>query len=193
MLADIVIKNGMILTMDESFPLHEKADLAIKDSKIIDISQQTKYASKKVIDASGKLVMPGLINCHTHAAMVMVRGLADDMPLDVWWQKFIFPVEKKLVDEEFVRTGVSLAAIEMIKSGTTTFSDMYYFEGIAAETCKKIGIRALLGEGIIDLPGPNSKTPEEAIKYAEEMQEKWGRDPIIQIAVAPHAPYSCSP
>lgn len=191
--ADIVIKNGMILTMDQNLTLHEKADLAISDSKIIDISPQTNYRGKKIIEAQGKLVMPGLINTHTHAAMTMMRGLADDMPLDVWWNKFIFPIEKKLLNTEFIRIGVSLAAIEMIKSGTTSFSDMYFFEDAAAEACKKIGIRAFLGEGLLDFPTPDCKTPDESIAYIEELYKKWGKDPIIHLEVAPHAPYSCSP
>lgn len=191
--ADIVIKNGMILTMDKRFALYEKADLAMVGSKIVDISPQTKYTGKKTIDAEGKLAMPGLINTHTHAAMVMMRGLADDMPLDVWWQKFIFPIEKKLLNPEFIKIGVSLAAIEMVKSGTTSFSDMYFFEDHAAEACKKIGIRAFLGEGILDFPSPDCATPDDSIKYIEKLYEKWGKDTIIHLEVAPHAPYTCSP
>jgi len=191
--ADIIIKNGMILTMDGKFALHEKADLAISGSKIVDISLGTQYKASKVIDASGKLVMPGLINTHTHAAMTMMRGLADDMPLDIWWQKFIFPIEKKLLSPEFIRIGVSLAAIEMIKSGTTSFSDMYFYEDDAAEVCKKIGIRAFLGEGILDFPSPDCPTADDSIKYIEKLHERWGKDPIIHLEVAPHAPYTCSP
>jgi len=190
--ADIVIKNGMVLTMDEKLTLYEKADLAIKDSKIVDISLQTKHQGKKVIDAQNKLVMPGLINTHTHAAMVMMRGLADDMPFDVWWQKFIFPIEKKLLNPEFIKVGVSLAAIEMIKSGTTTFSDMYFFEDAAAEVCKKIGIRAFVGEGIVDFPSPDSQNVDQAFSSVKKLYEKWGKDPLIHLTIAPHAPYTCS-
>jgi len=188
---DIIIKNAMVLTMDEQFTLHDRADLAIKDSKIVDISPQTKYAGKKVIEGQGKLVMPGLINTHTHAAMVMMRGLADDMPLDVWWQKFIFPIEKKLLDPEFIRVGVSLAAIEMIKSGTTSFADMYFFEDAAAEVCKKMGMRCFLGEGVLDFPSPDAQKSEATFKIINSLFEKWGKDPIVHLMVAPHAPYSC--
>jgi len=191
--ADIVIKNGMVLTMDDKFTLHKKADVAVSDSKIIDISEKTPYSGKKIIEAEGKLIMPGLINCHTHAAMTLLRGLADDIPLDVWWNKFIFPIEKKFVNSEFVRIGCGLAAIEMIKSGTTSFADMYFYEDAAAEICKQIGIRAFLGEGILDFPTPDSKSADEALIKIEKLHEKWGKDPIIHLMVAPHAPYSCNP
>lgn len=189
--ADIVIKNGMILTMDGKLTLHEKADLAIKGSKIVDISPQTKHTAKKVIDAQGKLVMPGLNNTHTHAAMVMMRGIADDMPLDVWWQKFIFPIEKKMLSPEFIRIGVGLAAIEMVKSGTTSFSDMYFFEDSAAQICKQIGIRAFLGEAVFDFPSPDAPDADGTLKIIQELHAKWGKDEIIHLMVAPHAPYTC--
>jgi 5-methylthioadenosine/S-adenosylhomocysteine deaminase len=166
--------------------------VAIAGSKIVDISPQTKYHGKKIIDAQGKLIMPGLINTHTHAAMVMMRGLADDMPFDVWWQKFIFPIEKKLLNPEFIKVGVSLAAIEMIKSGTTTFSDMYFFEDAAAAVCKKIGIRAFVGEGIFDFPSPDSQNVDQAFATVKSLYEKWGKDPLIHLTIAPHAPYTCS-
>ncbi|MCX5725564.1 MAG: amidohydrolase, partial [Candidatus Saganbacteria bacterium] len=151
------------------------------------------YKAKKNIDARHCAVMPGLINSHTHAAMTLMRGLADDLPLDTWWNKVMFPIEKKFASPEFIRTGVSLAAIEMIKSGTTSFSDMYFFEDDAAEVCKKIGIRAFLGEGILDFPTPSCKSPDGSIKYIEELYKKWKDDPIIHLEVAPHAPYTCSP
>jgi len=193
MQADLVIKNAMVLTMDEKLTVYEKADLAIKDAKIVDLCSQTKFQAPKTIEAQGKLVMPGLINTHTHAAMVMMRGLADDMPLDLWWKNFIFPIEKKLLDPEFVKIGVALAAIEMIKSGTTSFSDMYFFEDAAAEVCKKIGMRAFLGEGVLDFPSPDAQSADETFKIIERLHEKWGKDPIIHLEVAPHASYSCGP
>jgi 5-methylthioadenosine/S-adenosylhomocysteine deaminase len=191
MQADIIIKNGMILTMDGKLTLHEKADLAISGSKIVDISPSTKYKGKKIIDAEGKLVMPGLINTHTHAAMTLFRGMADDMPLDVWWQKFIFPLEQKLLSPEFITVGVGLAAIEMIKSGTTSFSDMYFFEDEAAEICKKIGIRSFLGEGVIDFPSPKHPNADHALNYIRDLEKKYKNDPITHLMVAPHAPYTC--
>lgn len=191
--ADILIKNGLILSMDEKLSLHESADVAIKESKIIDIGRNLNYKAKKTIDASGSVVMPGLINAHTHAAMTLMRGLADDLPLDIWWNKIMFPIEKKFASPEFIRIGVSLAAVEMIKSGTTSFSDMYFFEDDAAEVCKKIGIRAFLGEGLLDFPTPSCASADETIKYIENLYKKWKDDPIIHLEVAPHAPYTCSP
>ncbi len=178
--------------MDEKLTLHEKADLAISGSKIVDISQKTKYKAKKTIDAQGKLVMPGLINTHTHAAMTMMRGLADDMPLNVWWQKFIFPIEKKLLNKEFARVGSGLAIIEMIKSGTTSFSDMYFHEAETAQVAKKIGMRSFLGEGIIDFPNPTHPNPDHALAYMRDLYKKYKDDPIVHLMVAPHTPYTCN-
>jgi len=189
--ADIIIKNGMVLTLDGNLNLHEKADVTIIGPKLVEIAPSTSYTAAKIIDAQGKLVMPGLINTHTHAAMVMMRGLADDMPLDIWWQKFIFPIEQKLLDPDFIRIGVSLAAVEMIRSGTTAFSDMYFFEDRAAEVCQEIGIRAFLGEGILDFPSPGHPNAEHALASVRQLYDKWKGHPTIHLMVAPHAPYTC--
>jgi len=191
--ADILIKNGMIVTMDDNLNIYNKADLAIKDSKIVDISPSSKFKAKRTINASSKVVMPGLINGHTHAAMTLMRGIADDLPLDIWWPKIMFPIEKKFGGPEFIKIGVALAAVEMIKSGTTSFLDMYFFEDDAAEICKKIGIRAFLGEGLLDFPTPDSPTLNDSIKYIEKLYNKWKDNPIIHPVVAPHAPYTCGP
>ncbi len=191
--ADILIKNGIIVTMDNELKVFDKADIAIKDSKIIEVSSSSKLKAIKTIDASGKVVMPGLVNGHTHAAMTMLRGIADDMPLDTWWSKIMFPLEQKFAGSEFIKTGVALAAVEMIKTGTTSFVDMYFFEDNAAEVCKKIGIRAFLGEGLLDFETPSCKTPDDSIKYIETLNSKWKGDPIIHPVVAPHAPYTCGP
>lgn len=193
MKADIIIKNGMVLTMDRDLHLYDRADVAISGSKIVDISTSCRYEARKNVDAGGKLVMPGLINTHTHAAMTLLRGTADDLPLDIWLKKYIFPIEKKYVTPEFIRIGVSLAAIEMIKSGTTSFADMYYFEDEAAEVCKKIGIRAFLGEGLLDFPTPSCANPAEGISYMEDLHKKWKGAPTIHLMVTPHTTYTCSP
>lgn len=192
MKSDIVIKNAMVLTMDEKFTRHDKADLAIAGSRIVDISAKTELKGKKTIDASGKLVMPGLINTHTHAAMCLLRGVADDMPLDVWWQKFIFPLEQKILNPEVIKVGVGLAAVEMIKSGTTSFSDMYFYEAEAAKVCDQIGIRCFLGEGIIDFPSKLHPNTDHTIEYMRQMVKKWQDSPTIHWMVAPHTPYTCN-
>ncbi len=190
--ADIVIKNGMVLTMDQNRLFYEKADVVVTGSVITEISPNTKYSGKKEIDASGKLVMPGLVNTHNHAAMTLLRGLADDMPLDIWWQKFIFPIEKKFGSPEFVKVGVALAAIEMIKSGTTTFADMYFHQKESAGVCKDIGIRAFLGEGIFDFETPSNRNADNTFKYIEEFYNEYKNDELISAIVAPHTPYTCS-
>jgi 5-methylthioadenosine/S-adenosylhomocysteine deaminase len=192
MRADILIKGGLVLTLDPAMKIYDKADVEISGSKISAITPHSNQPADKIIDAVGKLVMPGLINCHTHAAMVMMRGLADDMPLDIWWQKFIFPIEKKLLNPEFIRIGVGLAAIEMIKSGTTAFADMYFFEDAAAEVISQIGLRCWLGEGVLDQPTPDSSSADLALKKTEELYHKYEKDDLINISVAPHATYSCS-
>ncbi|MBN2058676.1 MAG: amidohydrolase [Candidatus Saganbacteria bacterium] len=191
MKADLLIKNALVLTMDDGLTVHDKADLVIAGPKIVEITPKAAGRAKKTIDASGKLVMPGLINMHTHAAMTLLRGLADDMPLDVWWQKFIFPLEQKLLDPEFIRCGVGLAALEMVRSGTTTFSDMYFYEQEAAEVCSRIGLRAYLGEGVLDAPSPHHPSADHALNYTKELWSRWRNDPLISIMVAPHAPYTC--
>ncbi|MBU0687536.1 MAG: amidohydrolase [Candidatus Margulisbacteria bacterium] len=190
--ADIIIKNGTVVTVDNDFRILENTDVVIKDSKIIEITADTSYSSPKVIDAKNQVVIPGLINCHCHAAMTLLRGLEDDMPLDVWLNEHIFPIEKKFGSEEFVEVGTSLALVEMIKSGTTTFLDMYYYEGVVAKVCKKVGMRAFLGEGIIDLPTPNCASAGETQKYVEKLIRQWKGDPLISFIASAHTPYTCS-
>lgn len=179
--------------MDQQLSLHEKADLTIDQGKIIEIAPSSSYRAKKTIEAKGKLVMPGLINAHTHAAMTLFRGAADDLPLDVWWQKIIFPLEKKYCNRDFVRIGTALATVEMIKSGTTSFINMYYHELEAGKVCQKIGLRVKLGEALLDYPTPNCQTPAAGLKYTEELVQEYRHDPLVSVAVAPHAPYTCSP
>ena len=148
--------------------------------------------AKQIIDVCGGLILPGLINGHTHAAMSLFRGLADDLPLMEWLKNYIFPAESKM-DESFVYTGTLLACAEMIMSGTTTFCDMYLFEDEVAKAAKKAGIRCLAGEVLYDFPSPNYGPIEKGFKYTEEMILKWKNDPLISIAVEPHSLYTCSP
>jgi len=153
---------------------------------------ETKYAATQTIDARGKLVLPGFINGHTHVPMTLFRGLHDDVTLNDWLYKYIFPAEKKNVDEQFVRWGTRLAAAEQIRGGVTTFADMYYFEDAVAEETKAAGMRGVLGETFIDFPAPDNKSEVEMLAYTEKFLRKWQGDPLIHAAVAPHSIYTCS-
>ena len=148
--------------------------------------------AKQTINANGKVIIPGLINTHTHVPMTLFRGIADDLDLQEWLTKYIFPAEAKNVDEAFVRAGTRLGLAEMIRGGTTTYCDMYYFEDAIADETFKAGMRGVLGETIIDFPVPDNKTWAEAIAYTEKFVKKWQNNPLIIPAVAPHAPYTVS-
>ena len=139
------------------------------------------------------LVMPGLINTHTHAAMICFRGIADDLPLQEWWKDYIFPAEAKHVNRDLVYWGTLLACLEMIKSGTTTFCDGYFFEEEAAKAVQKTGMRAILGQGIVDFPTPEGKDPRRNIINAKKYIETWMGDPLITPSIFCHSPYACSP
>lgn len=154
--------------------------------------EEASYKASRVLDVSGCVVMPGLINAHTHAAMTLFRGLADDLPLMEWLQNHIFPAEKKLT-EEWVYWGTLLGCAEMILSGTTTFCDMYLFEHKVAHAARTAGMRALVGEVLYDFPSPNYGPIEEGFRFTENLIKEWQGDPLIRIAVEPHTTYTCSP
>jgi len=193
---DILIKNGSVLTMDPQNTLIEKGAVAVSADRIVEVGTEdaltTSYQAAKTIDARGGIIMPGLVNTHTHAAMTCFRGLADDMPLMTWLNDYILPAEAKLTFDT-VYQGTLLACSEMILSGTTTFCDMYLFEEAVAQAARETGMRALAGEVIYDFPSPNYGPLEEGFKYTEVLIEKWRDDPLITIAVEPHSPYVCSP
>jgi 5-methylthioadenosine/S-adenosylhomocysteine deaminase len=149
-----------------------------------------QFRGAETIDAAGAVVMPGLVNTHTHAPMVLFRGLADDLALNDWLTKYIFPAEAKMVSPEFVRAGTRLAALEMIESGTTTFADMYYFEEEIAKATVEAGLRAVLGETIIQFPAPDAKTPAEGLARAERFIQEFKDNGLVTPAVAPHALYT---
>lgn len=195
-LADILIINGLVLTMNSREQKFDPGFVAIKDDRIISLGPMANLSSpdmsKKIIDVHGGIVMPGLINAHTHAAMTCFRGLADDLPLMTWLNEHIFPAEAGL-DHDKVFYGALLACAEMILSGTTCFSDMYLFEDAVAMAAKKAGIRAVVGEVLYDFPSPNYGPIEKGFEYTEMLIEKWKDDPLVTIAVEPHSPYLCSP
>jgi 5-methylthioadenosine/S-adenosylhomocysteine deaminase len=195
---DLLVKGATIVTMDSDRRVLENGFLAIRGDEIIAIGQDPAatfpkgIAAKQTIDATGKLIIPGLINGHTHIPMVLMRGLKDDVTLDDWLRKFIFPAEARNVTEDYVRWGSRLALAEMIRSGTTTFADMYYFEDAEAEETKAAGLRGVLGETWIDFPVPDNKNVAEMAAYTEKFLKKWQGDPLIHAGVAPHSIYTCS-
>ena len=182
--------------MDPQNTLIEKGAVAVSADRIVEVGTEdaltTSYQAAKTIDARGGIIMPGLVNTHTHAAMTCFRGLADDMPLMTWLNDYILPAEAKLTFDT-VYQGTLLACSEMILSGTTTFCDMYLFEEAVAQAAREAGMRALAGEVIYDFPSPNYGPLEEGFKYTEVLIEKWRDDPLITIAVEPHSPHVCSP
>ncbi len=194
--ADIIIKNGIVVTVNTNGTIYSNGSVVIINDAIIAIGEsvavEKEYTSDNVIDAKGKIVMPGLINCHTHLAMTIFRGYADDMHLKEWLNDYIFPAEAKFDNAENVKCGSELAMIEMIHSGTTTFNDMYFFEDEVAKVAKTIGMRGIISESLIDFPAPNSKTPDECFNHSKMLIEKYKNDSLITVGVAAHSPYSCS-
>ncbi|WP_273804512.1 amidohydrolase [Providencia rettgeri] len=191
--ADIMIVDGTVLTMDAKNRIIENGTVVIKENKIIAVGgpELTKdYHAPNVLNVEGDIVMPGLINTHTHASMTVFRSLADDVPDRL--HRYIFPLESKMVSREMVRIGANLANIEMIKGGVTTYVDMYYFEDEVAKTVDKIGLRAVLGESVIQFPVADAKNADEGIQYAINFINQYKDHPRITPAFAPHAPYTNS-
>ncbi len=190
----LVVTGGTVVTVDASRRVISRGAVAIDGSRIVAVgtaaSLAARYQGRSVIDASGQVVMPGLVNTHTHAPMVLYRGLADDLALMDWLQKYIFPAEAKTVTPAFVRTGARLAALEMIQSGTTTYADMYYFEEEIAAVTKAAGLRGVLGQTVIQFPVADAKTPAEALTRAAAFIAKYKGDELVVPAVAPHALYT---
>jgi 5-methylthioadenosine/S-adenosylhomocysteine deaminase len=195
--ADLVVRNGTIVTVDPQRRVIPHGAVAVEGGRIAAVGAEAEvdgqFRAREVLDARGGVVMPGLVNAHTHAAMVLFRGIADDLKLMEWLQRYIFPAEKNNVTAEFVRAGTRLAALEMIRSGTTTFVDMYYFEDQVAEACKEAGLRGVLGSTLIEFPAPDSKTIPDALDYADRFLKRWANDPLVVPAVAPHSTYLAGP
>src|ERR1700694_4734114 len=193
---DMVVAGGTVVTMNAERRIIEDGAVAVKGDTIVTVgsraSIEAKYAAAQTINAGGKLVLPGFINGHTHVPMTLLRGLRDDVTLDEWLRKYIFPAEAKNVTEEFVRWGTRLGAAEMIRGGVTTYADMYYFEDAVAEETRAAGMRGVLGETFIDFPAPDNKTEAAMLAYTEKFLQKWQGDPLIHAAVAPHSIYLCS-
>ena len=190
----LVVTGGTVVTVDATRRVIPRGAVAIDGTRIVAVGTAAEIAARfqarATIDATGQVVMPGLINTHTHAPMVLYRGLADDLALMDWLQKYIFPAEAKTVTPAFVRAGTRLAALEMIQSGTTTYADMYYFEEEIAAVTKAAGLRGVLGQTVIQFPVADAKTPAEALTRAEAFIQKYKNDELIVPAVAPHALYT---
>jgi 5-methylthioadenosine/S-adenosylhomocysteine deaminase len=190
----LVVIGGSVITENAAGQVVSPGAVAIDGTTIVDVDRpdviQAKYAAGEVIDAGDQVLLPGLINTHTHAPMVLFRGLADDLALMDWLEKYIFPAEAKTVSPEFVRIGTRLAALEMIESGTTTYADMYYFEEEIAAVTRAAGLRGVLGQTIIQFPVADAPTPADGLRRAEAFIQAFRGDSLIVPAVAPHAMYT---
>jgi 5-methylthioadenosine/S-adenosylhomocysteine deaminase len=193
---DLIVSGGSVVTMDPARAIIPDGSVAVRGDSILAVGPraeiESRYSAAQMIDARGHLVLPGFINGHTHVPMTLFRGLHDDVTLNDWLYKYIFPAEKKNVNEDFVRWGTRLAAAEQIRAGVTTFADMYYFEDAIAEETKAAGMRGVLGETFIDFPAPDNKSEAEMLAYTEKFLKRWQGDPLIHAAAAPHSIYTCS-
>jgi 5-methylthioadenosine/S-adenosylhomocysteine deaminase len=193
---DLIVSGGTVVAMDRNKRVIEDGAIAIQGEKIVAVGKRAEIArqfrARRTINTAGKVVIPGLINTHTHVPMSLFRGISDDLDLNDWLTKYIFPAEAKNVDEAFVRAGTRLGLAEMIRGGTTTYCDMYYFEDAIADETKRAGMRGVLGETVIDFPVADNKTWDQAMAYSDRFLSKWKNDPLIVPAIAPHAPYTVS-
>jgi 5-methylthioadenosine/S-adenosylhomocysteine deaminase len=194
---DFIIFGDYVLPMDESLTVMEKAGVAVVENKIVDVGTaaeiSAKYAAHKTVSGAGKAVLPGFINTHTHAAMVYFRGIADDLPLTEWLNNHIWPAENTWLSPEFISDAVELACLEMLKGGVTTYNDMYFYEDAAGESSRRIGMRAVLGSGILDFPSVSARSADEYLENAKQFVKNWQGDELITPCIAPHALYTCGP
>ncbi|MGA1843428.1 MAG: amidohydrolase family protein, partial [bacterium] len=193
--ADLLITGGIVLPMNGQPPISQ-GGIAVKGDRILAVGKNEEicrtFRAARTLDKPAHLIMPGLVNTHTHAAMSLFRGLADDLPLMEWLNQYIFPAERR-INDTLVHLGTRLACCEMIRTGTTTFKDMYLFEEAVAEATARMGVRAVVGEVLYDFPSPNYGPFEEGLAYTQRMIGKWKGHPLVRVAVEPHSPYTCSP
>jgi 5-methylthioadenosine/S-adenosylhomocysteine deaminase len=191
---DLLLTNAVVLTMDPQFTIHRRGGLAITGDAIVAVGPDAlTFTAAETVDCQGRVVMPGLVNAHTHVPMTLLRGLADDLRLDVWLMGYVMPVERAFVDPDFVRLGTSLGCAEMIRSGVTCFADMYYFEDAIAEATAAAGMRALCAQTVLRFPTPDATSFEESLARARDFIGRWRGHPLIVPGPAPHAPYTCTP
>ena len=193
---DILIKNGAVLTFDEKETVYQNGAVAIDGGDIIaigdDVELKKNYRGTREIDAAKNIVMPGLINAHAHAAMSVLRGYADDLPLEKWLNDHIFPAEGRLMSDDMVYWGSLLSAAEMIKSGITTVSDSYFFEGAAIRTFLQAGMRGICAQGLIDFPTPQWKDPKDQFTVAREFLDEFSEGSLVKPALFVHSAYTAS-
>ncbi|GAA6623012.1 amidohydrolase [Scytonema sp. NUACC26] len=195
---DLIVGGDFVVTMNDAQPVIKNGAVAIEDGKIIAVDKRdkilTSYKADRTLPGEGMVLMPGLVNGHSHSAMVLFRGLADDLALQDWLQNYIFPAEAKFVDENFIRIGEQLACWEMIRGGTTTFVDMYFKPDVATEVVNECGLRAIIAPSSIDFPSPGFQGWDDAFAAAVDFVKRWkGKNPRIIPAIAAHAPYTVSP
>ncbi|MGH9308894.1 MAG: amidohydrolase family protein, partial [Vicinamibacterales bacterium] len=190
---DLLFSNATVLTMDEAFTIHASSGVAVAGDSIVAVGPDAlSWSAAETIDCRGRVVMPGLVNAHTHAPMSLLRGLADDLRLDVWLMGYMMPVEREFVSPEFVKLGTQLACAEMIRSGITCFADMYYFEEAVAQATAQAGMRAFCGQTVLRFPAPDAASYEEGLARARSFIEQWKGHHLIVPGPAPHAPYTCT-
>ena len=190
---DLLLKNAIVLTMNAQFDVFTAGAVAVTGDSIVAVGPEAAaLPAREVMDCGGRVVMPGLVNAHTHVPMALLRGLADDLRLDVWLMGYVMPVEREFVSPDFVRLGTSLSCAEMIRSGITCFADMYYFEEAVAEATSAAGLRALCGQTVLKFPSPDAHSYEDSLARAREFVTAWKGHPLIVPAPAPHAPYTCT-
>jgi 5-methylthioadenosine/S-adenosylhomocysteine deaminase len=194
---DTILTNATVLTMDPEYNLYASGAVAVQNGEIVAAGPENEilkeFSCDNTIDCGGKVLMPGLVNAHTHVPMTLLRGLADDLRLDVWLMGYMMPVEREFVSPDFVQLGTSLACAEMIRSGVTCFADMYYFEEDVARATAAAGMRAVCSQSILKFPTPDADSFEESLEYTRDYIKRWINHPLIVPSVAPHAPYTCTP
>ena len=193
---DFLLTNALVLTMDEEFNQYTPGAVAVQGDSILAVGPADElvkeYTAKETLDCGGKILMPGLVNAHTHVPMTLLRGLADDLRLDVWLMGYMMPVEREFVSPDFVRLGTALACAEFIRSGVTSFCDMYYFEEDVAKATADAGLRAVCAQTVLKFPSPDADSWEDSLALARGFIERWKGHPLIVPSVAPHAPYTCT-
>jgi 5-methylthioadenosine/S-adenosylhomocysteine deaminase len=194
--ADYLLTNAIVLSMDEDLNQYDPGAVAVSGESILAVGPEEEikesYEADEVIDCEGKVVMPGLINAHTHVPMTLLRGLADDLRLDVWLMGYMMPVEREFVSPDFVRLGTQIGCLEMIRNGVTSFADMYYYEEEVAKATAEIGLRAVCSQTVLKFPTPDAQSFEESLAAAEDFIQRWKGHSTIIPSVAPHSPYTCT-